>query len=181
MGGVDKCRLRLGGRSLLDWVLHAARQRCDSLVVVGPRRPTTVAGVRFVQEPSPGGGPVPAVAAGVATVGDANTVVVLAADLPLVTAADLDRLLAPLADPGVAAVAAVDRGGRPHPLLVAHTVARLRERLAELGPDQGRAVPASRLLPPDVVAVEVGPHATLNVNDATDLRRARALVDSSRA
>ena len=48
MGGVDKAALVVGGVTLLDRVLTAARPVCDWLVVVGPARPTGVAGVTFV-------------------------------------------------------------------------------------------------------------------------------------
>lgn len=181
MGGVDKCLLPVGAHTLLDRVLLSARRRCDPLVVVGPDRPTTVAGITFVGEARPGGGPVPAVAAGLAAVGEAATVLVLAGDLPLFSAADLDRLLAPLADPAVpAAAAALGPEGRPHPLLVAHRTGALRERVGAVGPDGGRGLPAAQLLPPRVVAVDLGPDATLNVNDPADLGRARALVERSR-
>ncbi|MDQ4090592.1 MAG: nucleotidyltransferase family protein, partial [Actinomycetota bacterium] len=72
MGGVDKAALVVGGVPLLDRVLGAARPVCDRLVVVGPERPTEVAGVTFVREDPPGGGPVPGVAAGLAAVPDAE-------------------------------------------------------------------------------------------------------------
>jgi molybdopterin-guanine dinucleotide biosynthesis protein A len=72
MGGVDKAALSVGGVTLLDRVLGAARPVCDRLLVVGPDRPTAVDGVRFVQEAEPGGGPVPAVAAGLAAVPEAE-------------------------------------------------------------------------------------------------------------
>src|SRR2546423_14001799 len=96
MGGADKAALDVGGTTMLDRVLGAARPLCDEVVVVGPSRPTVVEGVRFVQEDHPGGGPVPGVVAGLAaTTGD--PVFVLAVDLPLLTAPDLQQLLDALA------------------------------------------------------------------------------------
>ena len=71
MGGRDKLVLDVGGHGLLDRVLSAARPLCDPLVVVGPARPTRVSAVRFLQEDHPGGGPVPAVFAGLAAAGRA--------------------------------------------------------------------------------------------------------------
>lgn len=128
MGGVDKAVLVVGGVTLLDRVLGAARPVCDRLVVVGPARPTGVAGVEFAMEAEPGGGPVPAVAAGLAALTGAGAgagggpaeasggatglddgatgagvVLVLAADLPLLRTGDLRRLLAALAGAGAAA------------------------------------------------------------------------------
>ena len=79
MGGVDKAALEVGGVTLLDRVLAAARPVCDWLVVVGPVRPTGVAGVSFVSEAAPGGGPVPAVVAGMDACPPSDVVLVLAA------------------------------------------------------------------------------------------------------
>ena len=121
MGGIDKAALDVAGVPMLDRVLAAAGPHCARLVVVGPARPTALAGVRFVQEPAPGGGPVPAVAAGLEVIGDqAGVVFVLAADLPLLGAADLGRLLDRLGTaPDVDAVAA-DHRGAPNALLAAY-------------------------------------------------------------
>jgi molybdopterin-guanine dinucleotide biosynthesis protein A len=164
MGGVDKAALVVGGMSLLDRVLTAARPVCDRMVVVGPERPTEVAGVLFVREDVPGGGPVPAVTAGLAAVPDAEVVLVLAVDLPLLRAGHLRRLLAALA--GAEAAAADDQGG-PNPLLAAYAAPALRARADGLG----AGARAAALLPPGVVAVELGP-ATLNVNRPDDLAAA---------
>ena len=170
MGGVDKAALEVVGMPMLDRVLAAARPLCSRVVVVGPARPTAVAGVDFVQEPAPGGGPVPAVAAGLEAIGgEAEVVFVLAADLPLLGAADLGRLLDRLgASPHVDAVAA-DHRGSPNPLLAAY-------RVAALAAGAGAGAPASGLLPVRVATVDLGPVATLNVNRPDDLARAVGLL-----
>lgn len=177
MGGVDKLALAAGGPSLLDRVLAAARPLCRRLVVVGPRRPTTVGGVCFLQEREPGGGPLPAVLAGFEEVGnDVDVALVLAGDLPLVTTSALDRLLAALDDdPRSEAAAASDDRGAPNPLLAAYRGDVLRSA-AE--PSGGRGQPARRLLPDAVAVVDLGAEATLNVNRPVDLQRARALLAS---
>ena len=82
LGGQDKPALRVGDRSMLDAVL-AATAGAERTVVVGPQRPTERAVVWTREEPV-GGGPVPALEAGLAHV-TAGTVVLLAADLPFVT------------------------------------------------------------------------------------------------
>ena len=175
---VDKLSLDVAGVPMLDRVLAAVRPLCGRLVVVGPARATAVTGVRFVQEPAPGGGPVPAVAAGLAAVaGDpaatTGVVLVLAADLPLLATADLRLLLDRLAaDPEVDAVAAVDHRGRPNPLLAAYrtsAVAGLRE---------SAGAPAAGLLPVRLATVDLGPGATLNVNRPADLEAAVAVLRS---
>src|SRR3954467_7209728 len=79
LGGQPKPQLEVGGRSMLAAVL-AAVDGADPRVVVGPPQPGP-AGARLVGEEPPGGGPVPALAAGLAVVGT-DVVAVLAADLP---------------------------------------------------------------------------------------------------
>lgn len=170
MGGVDKAALVVGGVTLLDRVLAAARPVCDRLVVVGPVRPTPVDEVAFVVEDVPGGGPVPAVAAGLAALGDVEVVVVLAVDLPLLRADDVQRLVAALDDPGFDAAAASDEGG-PNPLLAAYRAAALLAPADPLGPGS----PARRLLPARTAPVDLGP-AVLNVNSPADLAAAEALL-----
>ena len=164
MGGRDKAVLVVGGVTLLDRVLGAARPVCERLVVVGPTRPTGVEGVTFVQEAEPGGGPVPAVAAALAAVPEADIVLVLAVDLPLLAPDHLRRLLGALA--GAEAAAAADEGG-PNPLLAAYAGPALRARAQGLG----AGARAAALLPAGVVTVDLG-RATLNVNRPEDLAAA---------
>ena len=84
LGGLDKPALVVGGMSLLARVLAAVAD-ADRTVVVGPDRATSRP-VSWVREDPPGGGPVAALAAGLALV-DAPVVAVLAADLPFLDAA----------------------------------------------------------------------------------------------
>lgn len=173
MGGVDKAALAVGGIPLLDRVLAAARPVCERLVVVGPTRSTTVAGVDFVVEDDPGGGPVPAVAVGLALLGPCEVVLVVAGDLPLLTAAPLLELIRELDCPNVDAAAADHRGG-PNPLLAAYRATVLRSTAQGLGAGS----PAALLLPPATVTVDLGP-AALNVNRPEDLAAAEALLRGS--
>lgn len=171
MGGVDKAALEVGGVTLLDRVLNAARPVCDRLVVVGPARPTAVAGVEFVTEGEPGGGPAPAVRAGLAVSAACDVVLVVAGDLPLLTEHHLRALVGALDDPDVDAAAASGPGGVPNPLLAAYRAASLRSGLA----GAGFGAAASRLLPPATALVDLGP-ATLNVNRPEDLAAAELLL-----
>lgn len=175
MGGVDKAGLLLGGVTLLDRVLAAARPLCDALVVVGPARPTAVTGVAFVTENALGGGPVPAVLTGVAALPGCDTVLVLATDLPLLTTADLQALLAAL-DDTVDATASSEASG-PNPLLAAYRSMALVARAAHL--DLGAGSPASHLLPSNPVLVDLGA-AAYNVNRREDLAVAEALLGDDR-
>jgi molybdopterin-guanine dinucleotide biosynthesis protein A len=171
MGGVDKAALQVGGIALLDRVLAAARPVCDRLVVVGPTRPTGVTGVEFVTEAVPGGGPVPAVLAGLDACPGCDVVVVLAADLPLLTERHLRRLLGALESSGADAACAAGRDGSPNPLLGAYRAAVLRATSAGLGP----GTPARRLVPPSAVVEDLG-RASLNVNRPEDLTAAQVVL-----
>jgi molybdopterin-guanine dinucleotide biosynthesis protein A len=170
MGGVDKAALVVDGVTLLDRVLGAAQPVCDRLVVVGPERPTGVAGVTFVMDTEPGGGPGAAVAAGLAAAPGAGVVLVLAADLPLLSAGHLRSLLGALEAAGAGAAAAADEGG-PNPLLAAYDGPALAARAGALG----AGARAGALLPADVVTVDLG-RATLNVNRPEDLATAERLA-----
>jgi len=173
MGGLDKAALQVGGVTLLDRVLTAARPVCDRLVVVGPTRPTTIPGVEFVMEDHRGGGPVPAVLAGLSACPECDTLLVLATDLPLLLPDHLRLLLSELERrPDIEVVAALGPQGA-NPLLAAYRSAALASRATRLGLGPGAA--ASRLLPDAVRTVDLGP-ATLNVNRPEELAAAEGLV-----
>lgn len=177
-GHLDKAAVAVEGLTMLDRVLAAAAPLCDPLVVVGPSRPTVIAGVVFVSEAAPGGGPVPAVLAGLDALGSTgavDTVVVLACDLPLLTDADLLRLVDALdEDPTLGAAAAGDPDGKPNPLLAAYRTFAVHP--SRPGPGRGAGEAAAHLLPERVAVVDLGPVATLNVNSPADLVNARELL-----
>src|SRR4051795_13298015 len=70
LGGLPKPQPDVGGASMLTPGLTAVDGAAPR-VVVGPSQPVP-AGVRLVREQPPGGGPVPALAAGLAAVGGAE-------------------------------------------------------------------------------------------------------------
>jgi molybdopterin-guanine dinucleotide biosynthesis protein A len=121
LGGRPKPQLDVGGRTMLDSVLTALRGAAPC-VVVGPPQPVP-AGVLLVREQPPGGGPVPALAAGLAAAGDAEVVAVLAADLPFVTVDLVTALRERLTGDGVLVV---DDTGRDQLLLGVWRTAVLR-------------------------------------------------------
>lgn len=131
LGGLDKPAQEVGGRSLLDRVL-AAVPDAQLRVVVGPERATHVP-VTWVRESPPGGGPVAALAAGLAVV-RAPRLVLLAADLPFLDRETVALLLAVDADGAVL----VDDDGRDQVLVGAWRTAPLRAALDALdGPVAG--------------------------------------------
>ncbi|MQA06746.1 MAG: NTP transferase domain-containing protein [Streptosporangiales bacterium] len=98
----------VGGRRLLDRVLDACAE-ATRIVVVGEQ--TQVGrSVTWAREDPPGGGPVPALRAGLAQV-RADQVAVVAGDLPFLQLSDV-RLLSLLAHPPAAGGVLVDDTGR---------------------------------------------------------------------
>jgi molybdenum cofactor guanylyltransferase len=128
LGGQAKPQLEVGGRSMLASVL-AAVQEASPRVVVGPPQPVPD-GVLVVREDPPGGGPVPALAAGLAAV-HTDVVAVLAGDLPFVTPAVVDELRSRLTGDGVLVV---DDTGTDQLLLGVWRSAVLREALVGVRP-----------------------------------------------
>lgn len=136
LGGRDKPRLLVGGRTLLDRAIEACAG-AGRITVVGPRR-ATARPVAWAREEPPGGGPVAALAAGLAAV-EAPVVLVLAADLPFVAPAVTERLIAACAGARDGALL-VDADGREQYLLAAYRTAALRDALAALSDVHGAAL-----------------------------------------
>jgi molybdopterin-guanine dinucleotide biosynthesis protein A len=169
LGGVDKGALLVGGRSLLDHVL-VATEGARATVVVGPER-ATARPVTWACEDPAGGGPLAALAAGLAALPPGGVVVVLATDLPDLDAAALARLLAGLGEAD--GVVFVDAGGRRQPLAAAYRAAALRAAVRALEPVAGKPV---RLLFErlDVVTVpDLGAAADCDTPDQLAQARAR--------
>jgi molybdopterin-guanine dinucleotide biosynthesis protein A len=125
LGGVDKALLRIGGRALIDRVLDAL-SHARIVVVVGPRR-TLDREVRWAREEPPGGGPVAALAAGLALV-EAGAVAVAAVDHPFLTAGLYESLVT--AARGHDGAIAQDASGRDQYLVGVFETERLRAALA---------------------------------------------------
>ncbi|MEE1939469.1 NTP transferase domain-containing protein [Streptomyces sp. TRM 70361] len=178
LGGTDKPALTVGGRSLLDRVLHACADAART-VVVGPRRPT-YRPVDWVREQPPGGGPLAALDAGLRRV-ERDTVLLLSADLPFLTAATvralLDGLDGALTGPGDGVIVS---DGRDQPLLGAYRTESLRRELALLAAEHGR--PANlplRLLTDELALRRVAPadpEAARDCDTWGDLASARSRI-----
>ena len=128
LGGADKAGIEIGGATLLERAL-AALAAVSQLVVVGPEVATSRP-VTFRREDPPGGGPAAAVLAGLSGFPRLPAVVVvLAVDMPMVTAATVDRLLAAMArGPDVEGAVLVDAAGYRQSLCAAYRAASLVER-----------------------------------------------------
>ena len=154
LGGADKPALTVGGTPMLVSVARAAHLAGTSrVIVVGPQREGVVGqalaglGASVVREEPPGGGPVPALRRGLAEAA-APWLVLLAADLPFLSPAQIIRLLeaaqapaatgpGPGASPWTGAAVFVDTGGRPQWLAGAWAAGALRSALAAY---QGRSL-----------------------------------------
>ncbi|KAA9154515.1 NTP transferase domain-containing protein [Amycolatopsis acidicola] len=109
LSGVDKPMLEIGGKPLLRKVIDALAG-ASPVIVVGPER-AAITGVRWAREEPPGGGPVAALAAGLAVLPpEVGTVAVLAGDLAAVRPSTVDRLAA--AAEGAEGALLVDPDGR---------------------------------------------------------------------
>jgi molybdopterin-guanine dinucleotide biosynthesis protein A len=132
LGGPQKPAVAVAGRPMLGRVL-AAVAGAAVRVVVGPSELGRLVpnGVSLMLEDPPGGGPVAALAAGLTAIpADVDRLVLLAADLPLLSPPAVDRLLA--AVDGFDGAVYVDGDGRRQWLCGAWRVGALRDRLAGL-------------------------------------------------
>ncbi|MEU0954405.1 DUF6457 domain-containing protein [Streptomyces niveus] len=179
LGGVDKPAVSVGGRALLDRVLGACGG-AGRTVVVGGRRPT-IRPVRWAREEPPGGGPVAALDAGVRQI-EADTVLVLSADLPFLKRETTSRLLGVLmADGEREGAMLVDADGRDQPLVAAYRTEPLRREIALLAAEHGNLVGLPlRLLTHELdlarVPVDADPLASFDCDTWEDISTARARI-----
>jgi molybdopterin-guanine dinucleotide biosynthesis protein A len=182
LGGVDKAVLTVGARSLLDRALEAVGG-ARHVVVVGPTRELP-RNVRAVRENPPGGGPVAAIAAAVPEL-RSGLVVVLACDMPFVTAAAVEVLVTACAahipgehiDPhGVDGAQLVDPDGRRQYLAAAYRVPALTRALREAGPAHGQAM-RNVVSGLTIVECPTDPEVTLDCDTWSDVERSRDLLE----
>ena len=163
LGGADKASIEYAGRTFLEHAL-AAVGATEEVVVVGDPVPTSRP-VTFVREDPPLGGPVAGMLAGRhALAGPAATLVVLAVDMPLVTASTVGRLVA--AASGRDGSVLRDEEGRRQLALVLHT-----SRLDAIAPadPHGHAV-GDLLAPLDLADVAATDDEARGVDSWEDLR-----------
>ncbi|MEU4566166.1 NTP transferase domain-containing protein [Micromonospora sp. NPDC023956] len=180
LGGVDKPGLPIGGRPMRDRVLAAVADATPR-IVVGPGTVPVPAGVRLTREEPAGGGPVAAVAAGLALLPpDTTTVALLAGDLPLLTATAVGELRRALAaDPGADGVCPIDADGRRQSLCGLWRAAPLRTAVDRLTVDRGGTLAGAsvRALLTGLTVAELrwsgaGPPPWFDCDTDDDVRRA---------
>ncbi len=164
--GLDKPELSVGGRRLLDAAIAAAGGA--PTVVVGPPREVGP-DVDLVREDPPRGGPLAAIAAGLAAVAaTARTIAVLAADVPEIECSAVARLAALRARTGAPVALAEDAHGRPQYLLAVWDAAALRAAVAGIGRAAGS--PVRVLFPASAPRLRL---PLADVDTPEDLARAR--------
>lgn len=162
---MDKPLLDIDGVSLLRRVVDALAG-AEPVVVVGPERPG-MPDVLWTREQPPGGGPVAALAAGLAVVPrDADVVVTLAGDLTGVRKSTVDKLVGAL---GTAdGTVLTDGEGRPQWLISAWRPGRLRGALP--ASPEGAAL-RTVLAGLSIVPVPEAPGESADVDTPRDLDR----------
>jgi molybdopterin-guanine dinucleotide biosynthesis protein A len=176
-GGRDKGAMRVAGRTILDRQLEALRQLTDDILLVGGDPLEDVTGCRRVTDRVPNSGPLGGLDAALTAARD-DCVIVVACDMPFITAAFLESLVA-RTEPVDAVVPQTERGYHPlcavykrscHPAVVRHLGER-RLRMVELLEDLSVHVVGS-----EHVAVFGGERVLANVNTPDELRDLEALL-----
>ncbi len=186
--GTSKAALEWHGSTLLYRTAALLARTLDGPVVVvaapGQELPTLPPGVRVVEDPVEGLGPLQGIGAGLAAVA-ADTAFVCSTDMPFLHPAFVRRVLGVLADPAVDVALPVARGFRqplaagyrtalagPIAALLAQGLRRpghLFERCAVTAIDD-----AALLADPDVARLDPELDSLLNVNEPADYAAARA-------
>ncbi|MGC5171369.1 NTP transferase domain-containing protein [Micromonospora sp. DT81.3] len=179
MGGARKPLLTVGGTGLLRGALDAAiAAECSPIVVAGPTLlddPT----VRWVREQPPFGGPVAGILAALPAVDGAETVLVLAADLPRAQDAVPYLLAAAALAPWADGLCLADDGGRPQWLTGLYRTAALREGAARMT-DAGAGASMRELLSDlEIGTVRAPGGIAADVDTWQDLIRARRSAAAS--
>jgi molybdopterin-guanine dinucleotide biosynthesis protein A len=175
-GGRDKSEVRVGGRRILERQLDELRQLTDDILLVGARPHEDIAGIHRVTDRVPDSGPLGGLDAALAAARD-DCLIIVACDMPFVTAAFLERLVA-LSDPVDAVVPRTERGYHPlcavyrrscHPAVRRRLVER-RLKMLELFEDL-----RVHVVERDDVLLFGGERLLANVNTPDELRDLEAL------
>ncbi|MDG4822110.1 molybdenum cofactor guanylyltransferase [Asanoa sp. WMMD1127] len=181
MGGSDKPSIIVAGRSMRDRVLDAVAA-ADPRVVVGGSADVPD-GVRYTREQPQGGGPVAAIAAGLAATGQATReLIIVAGDLPLLTTDAVTKLRTKLSTMDAALF--VDQDRRRQLLCGVWRADALRRRIAELGSGVHGASMRALIEPLTVVEVEwagADPPPWFDCDTEDDLRKVREWLTAREA
>lgn len=183
--GRDKTAADVGGRPVLDRLLDALVRSVPGvpIVVVGPPRPTSRP-VIWCREDPPGGGPVAAIACGLAHLPggpaadeDTDLVGVLAGDLPFAGSTVATLVAALRRDESLDGVLGADDDGEDQLLIGVHRSGPLHQAVWAQAVDGVPGGAVRRVIGRMRVGrVRLPGPATLDVDTAEDLARAQALA-----
>jgi molybdopterin-guanine dinucleotide biosynthesis protein A len=173
LGGADKALVEIGSTTLLERAL-AATASASQTIIVGPERLVSRR-ARFTREHPAGGGPVHALAAGLALV-RAERTVVLAADLPFASEVTIQRLLDGMDDRDGAV--AVDAEGRVQFLLAAYRTEPLRTAIKGIKTTVDAAM--RELVAGLDLAFVIDAAAAFDCDSWDDVAAARAALEATR-
>ena len=180
---VPKALVSCGGQTLLSRATTTLEKLCDDLVVVAPRElDLPVPRADRVDDPPGARGPLPAMLAGLASRAF-DEALVLAVDLPLVTAAALDALR--VRRGGALAVMAAPNA-LPQPLAAWYASGARALLEAALASGERSVIAACGALNPrlvmddELVAIPEGGGFRWNVNTSEDLERAERMLAGRR-
>lgn len=173
--GRPKALLPVGGRTSIEHVVDALNPVTDSVVLAGDAEGLESLGVPFVADSRPGAGPLAGMEAALAAHGRDRNVVV-ACDMPCVTADLFRRLLGELGD---FEAAMPETGGRLHPLCAVYSSACLAEITRRLDAGRNKVLDFAAALRLRVVALDaagIPPETVLNMNSPEDVSAADAFL-----
>jgi molybdopterin-guanine dinucleotide biosynthesis protein A len=178
LGGADKASITMGAQTLLERALVAVAA-ADRIIVVGPHRELPESVIRLSEQPT-GGGPAAAVVAGLAAVVN-PFVVVLACDMPFVTAAHVRRLTEVVTTselPSLDGTTYVDGDGRRQLLAAIYRTESLRRSARALGEVTGVSM---RALAKDLTLLECEADSGMSLDCDTwdDVARSRELLEEA--
>jgi molybdopterin-guanine dinucleotide biosynthesis protein A len=176
MGGVNKPAVTIGGRQLVDIAVEALDEATRVIVVGAPL--ATTRSVVWTRETAIGAGPVAALEAALDLV-RMPTLVLIAADLPFLTADAVSTLLSSLGS--AVAVLAVDADGRDQPLLGAYNALALRAALpAETSGASMRSLLTRLSAIGPIERIDLGgtPPVTIDCDTVADVDRASRLAST---
>jgi molybdopterin-guanine dinucleotide biosynthesis protein A len=167
LGGVDKGALVVAGQTIFERQVGVLAPRVGEIILATS---AAVAGHRTVADTVPGAGPIAGIAAGLAAT-TTPWLLVIAGDMPYVTGALIDRMLAAALDDADIDAVGIRIGELPEPLLCLLRVATARPPIdRRLAAGQ---LKVSHILTDDALRVawlaDVDPHALKNINAPHDL------------